>query len=500
MQENNFEKEVRQKMEELQFTPSEPVWQKVALQIRRKRERRRLLLLLPLLIIGSGLTWYFITHTLNAPMADTIVQPEPQHKALPQTKESKPVLQEGDKNKAEGFESDTYRAGNTLGRGNNQVVAAKPLQKEKQTFSKPSATTVSKADATVKQPDVEEEVMPPLPAIPKRKNKNLPGDLHAFVLEQEIKKLDATQQQNENVSNSFRDSSKREQTVIAPIAKDADAPSGTKDSAAIAAVVADKEDTASNAVAQPLLVKKGEEKKKWSYTANVRIGSSGLRSQFPMFQTFSQDRSADFSSNPIPSSGSNNNNAPGLRAPSVASNGFAFSAGAGLRQHLFKNTYVNAGLQYSQYTQRISVGELVSTDTTMLYSGRLDKVSGYYRSGSQNHYTSRYHYLELPVSFEYRLFKKVPLQVQHGASAGYLFKSNALYYNRTAAILFQSDEWQRKWGLQLFTSLDYRLLQKGNLQWFAGPQLQWGLTPLQNNSETQKHHLFFAGMQTRIAF
>jgi hypothetical protein len=35
MQEQNFEKQVQKKMEELSFTPSEPVWQKVEEEIRK---------------------------------------------------------------------------------------------------------------------------------------------------------------------------------------------------------------------------------------------------------------------------------------------------------------------------------------------------------------------------------------------------------------------------------------------------------------------------------
>ena len=57
MQEQNFEKQVKQKMEELSLTPSEPVWKKVEEQIQKKRNRRRFFFWLPLtvLLIGGGL-------------------------------------------------------------------------------------------------------------------------------------------------------------------------------------------------------------------------------------------------------------------------------------------------------------------------------------------------------------------------------------------------------------------------------------------------------------
>lgn len=60
---NEFEKIVQQKMDELKLVPSGPVWQKVEMQIRKRKDRRRLILWLPLLVLllGGGL-WIGIDH------------------------------------------------------------------------------------------------------------------------------------------------------------------------------------------------------------------------------------------------------------------------------------------------------------------------------------------------------------------------------------------------------------------------------------------------------
>ena len=58
MHEQNFEKQVQQKMEELSLQPSAPVWQKVEEQIQKKRDRRRVLFwLFPLLVVGGSTYW-----------------------------------------------------------------------------------------------------------------------------------------------------------------------------------------------------------------------------------------------------------------------------------------------------------------------------------------------------------------------------------------------------------------------------------------------------------
>ena len=52
MQENEFEKRVQQKMDELKIAPSDAVWQKIEPQIRKEKRRRWLLIFLPVMFIG----------------------------------------------------------------------------------------------------------------------------------------------------------------------------------------------------------------------------------------------------------------------------------------------------------------------------------------------------------------------------------------------------------------------------------------------------------------
>src|SRR6476660_6757739 len=51
---NNFEKQVKEKMDELTFVPTAPVWEQIQKQIRAKKDRRRFLLWLPIIILLTG--------------------------------------------------------------------------------------------------------------------------------------------------------------------------------------------------------------------------------------------------------------------------------------------------------------------------------------------------------------------------------------------------------------------------------------------------------------
>ena len=57
MQENEFEKEVQQKMDELKFSPSAEVWKNVSAVIEKRKKDRKIfaIIFLCLLIIGTGI-------------------------------------------------------------------------------------------------------------------------------------------------------------------------------------------------------------------------------------------------------------------------------------------------------------------------------------------------------------------------------------------------------------------------------------------------------------
>ena len=64
---NEFEKQVRQKMNELDFVPAEPVWTKIEEQIRSKKEKKRMIFWLPVvaLLLGGGVLWLSLSNGDN---------------------------------------------------------------------------------------------------------------------------------------------------------------------------------------------------------------------------------------------------------------------------------------------------------------------------------------------------------------------------------------------------------------------------------------------------
>ncbi len=497
MQENSFEKKVQQKMEELSFEPSAPVWQKVELQIQHKRRRRRLVfLLLPLLLVSAGLAIYV---------------------ALNKNESTTSVAQAEKRNKvSENAPSVDINAPAISGESNMQKQTAreetrKMIQKEKETFRESAKLnsylsandknlkgqkgkeTFLKEDKKVQKHQKTKEAAGNI-AEEKEAPQTMMADLHAMVLQNEINKKEKGEKADQNIANPFQ---KKNEITSVHVEKRADtlakqiAAAATPSDSIGQGIVSNEKTLMDSVVA--VSEKAKENQKVWQWALQARVGFSGLRSE--VTDVFGNRYSSDFSSSPA----SGNNSPQPSRIKATSSNGIAMSFGASLRRQVAKNVFVSAGLQYSYYSHQITVGTQVNRDTTLYYNGRLESIGNYFTStGTASSYTNRFHYLELPLAFDYSLFKK--LQVQHGVSIGRLLASNALNYNATSGFYYRSDNWMRKTSFNLFTSINYRLLQKSNLFVIAGPQLQWALSSVQQQQQPNRQHLFFAGVHTQIHF
>lgn len=475
MQENNFEKGIRQKMEDLSFEPSDPVWQKVEMQIQQKRRRRRLaLFLLPLLLAGGAFTWYLATNTNN-----NVTTVATENKPA-QTKSTTPVINERETTQEVATESKekinllVQKEKETLVIGD--VKSTPTHQKEKETFA-----GKTKNEKKVRGTIIEDE------------EGFFESELHALILQNEIDKKEG-KKADEQIDNPFKKKESEWQKNLSNLAiinSELNKEIVQADSTAQAEIAAADNKTDSSTTSNPIKVK--GKRDVWQWSLHARVGVSGLRSN--VTDVFGGQREADFAAAP-----STGNNQPPRIAPGV-NNHVAYTIGATVRRKLAASAFVGLGLQYSYYSTQSNVGTTVNRDTIIFYNGRQASLSNYYsNTGAAKLYKSRYHYIELPLTIDYAPFKNVPLQLQHGVSMGYLVASNALVQSSSSGIYFRSDEVLRKTGFNLFTSFDYRLLKTRSFSLFAGPQLQWSLTPIQKEDGPNKQHLFFAGLNTQLRF
>ncbi len=474
MQENNFEKQVQQKMEELSFTPSAPVWQKVEAQIKQKKERRRVVAwLLPLLLLTGSVVWWQYGVLNKEKTESTAATLSPNNNSFKSPYTNNPTAgtstrEENVTNSSGEPQTTTSATANIPGQNAvlNNESTQKPLQKDYVLLNKHKK---SKGAVRIGQS-----------TIAKVKTNKAP---------REVTRATAAH------------------TIAAPTNTEESIFSGNDTTTAVAAIASEKEISALPSVVDSVPAASADSavavtpapvattNKLWQREVQARVGLSGVRTE--MLNVFASQEAMDFSAAPAPTG----SNAPNLQSSSKSSNGISFSVGAGLRRKAGKRSFVTAGLQYSYYSTVRQVGARVSGDTAVANNGNFSSFRTYYRSNaSTQSYRTQLHYIELPIGFEYQLFQKLPLHLRHGISVGRLVHNNALTYDRQAAIYYPSDRWLRQTAVNLFTTVDYRLLEGSRLALYTGPQLQWGLTPLQTAEAQRKQHLFWAGLNTRLTF
>jgi hypothetical protein len=145
MQENKFDKQVRQAMDDLKLKPSATVWTNVESQIREKRRRRRAFIILPVLL-GIALIGYF--------GQDYLIGNTPAEERDGKILEKKPTISDDNK---------TVPETETSGTVNYDIEAAKETQQEKLTAGKSTTESSRKKISAVK------------------KNRNLDGDASIII-------------------------------------------------------------------------------------------------------------------------------------------------------------------------------------------------------------------------------------------------------------------------------------------------------------------------------
>jgi hypothetical protein len=245
---------------------------------------------------------------------------------------------------------------------------------------------------------------------------------------------------------------------------------------------------------------------KWQWRVHAAGGVSGIAaSTFKFLPVASSgvnsnaqalfDRSFSFSAVNGPA------NAVVQHKPEVYS-GFSFSAGADVKKNISGRLAVTAGLNYSYFSTRVYIGSKVNTATTLNRVNEQVKVNDYFLASgvTREPYTNEYHFIELPLGIDWKIFKKKPLHWHSGVTVSRLLATNALYYSNQQNIYYEDDDVFKKTQFSLFTDLSYRLIKfkKGSLH--AGPQVQLGLSNLLKKEDYGRQHLFFAGLNTHFEF
>ena len=447
---NEFEKQVQQKMEELKLVPSDPVWQKVEMQIRKNKDRRRMILWIPLFVLIAGGLWFGIGQS-----STRISFNKAENKIQKQSPDIKPertnqVVQENSQTLIHPNHAENTKVSVTPNSRNKEIISTS-ADTEKSYFEEIKDRTQISVTESVKvysRPEI--------------------------IIANNVSHKQLTQPQ---ASVNTDDTSLKAIELM-------DTVGSTKEIIDIKTVheLVNQDST---------LIKKPEVKKhavtKWKYNIVTAAGTSGLgRINF-----YDGQKSLNYLPN-YSSSGSTTGGNPPVYGPSKVEHGFSFQLGVAAQKKLGKRTFFSIGLQYNYYSNGIEVGNRVSQNRVIMDYA----VSQYYTNQGTvlEPYKNQYHFISVPAVFDWQILKKHPLNFSTGLSLQYLAHTNALRFDYTTQSYFHDIDAFNRTQLFFDVGLSYCVPLKQKPLTF-GPQLQYGLTQLEKDNAN--HHMFSYGLKAQ---
>ena len=457
MQENEFEKKVREMMEEFKIAPSDSVWDKVEQHI-PKLERRRRWMIFMFLFAGLVVSGYFIyDHYQHADATQNI----------------------------------------TLDNQNNKTKIDSTYNKKK------------------------EEQIVPMIAQQKKKSKNIKKEKNANSFSKTFKKetivfTEKNEQQHNEVTeqqaqapvvNENIDKTKDETSIISNAEKNINDRTN-RNTTTFNAVNEQQKDTLNKRVlkdsTQTEIITKSDKKSSPTQTVNKKwqFGVTAFYGRSDVFQNLFGIK---LNTTTVPASTDQTGVSGFQRAARSFSNSAnakgAFSVGATVKKNFSAKSSLLIGIQYSKYQTEIETGSMKDSNATFLYNNvnaaPTTDLNNFYKPGIGYPYKNNYSFFQIPILYEHSLTKNKLLNLNGGIELSRLISSNALVYDSYNEAYYNNNDLFRKTQVSLLAGINTRF-NLGKTSVGLGPQFRYGLTNLFKRNDYGSQHLFSWGLQANI--
>lgn len=491
MEENNFEKQVQQKMDGLKIPPSDAVWDHVKMNIEKRKSRRWLLLIFLFggIVLLSGL--YYFSADKYSSLDNKLSQNAPAVKAADSLSiNGEDISKEKNVSKEENIsnEESISKAGNI----SKEPSAAK---------NKGSLPKISGNSEFEKGNDHSHNSNAAVDIVDKKKGQNkiktqgLKEHTNGNVIititppQPEVSTLNKTSKQDSTNSVESQPGSIAEKNKIDNLSSNAHK-DNTIDSSShqeIAQQAPVEIDTP--LVQKPLRKSSVKNSKKWNVGIVLSGGISHVGNQFLGLGYSSAAYSQNASSLP-----------PGnvsLSNPSKVKNGLGFIAGIFLEKSISAKTKFSFGINYKEF------------NTSNLVGQRNDSAGSFSSVNADKRYTNNFKFIELPLKVRISLghSKSLPIFWSGGITISQLIKSNALQFDPYtfsndpfAKAYFTDNSLFNKTLLGLNTSFSATIFSNKKSSILAGPYFYYAASRLANEGLYSKKHFVFLGLQTQIIF
>ena len=476
MAENEFEKNVRKEMDEFRLRPSGEVWSKIEERIREKTRKRRILFFIFFSAIALMLGGYGIYH-----FSGSRTRPEAQNELAKSDKSH-------EQNKTESKKEEH----------NKKTIAIKPAIPIRNSEQIKQVHSVEKQKQLV-QFNKEQKIA----AVPggNSKAQEQTTGVDGSGKTQNDKKVDNTKR--ETVSTSLLNAQpETTQTDQKEIAKARNENLTLKDTAG--STLQGSKDTRSVHVPNK---KKGDKiSDKITWGINFSAGTSVITEDAFSFKSSAADVRYVY----LP--GSNTGGGPltggggGAGGPvtyysypqSQNKAAIAFKAGIIARKNISKRSSLSAGLGYSYLADKIKVGAGQSQGQTQSAF-----FSSYYSGSPQQTFTDHFHFIELPLNYNWRVTKNADrfLSLSAGISPSWLLATNALIYDTAfGGVYYHNKELVTKTHFNFISGISYQFKTKRSLEFAIGPRFSFDITEVFKSDLDKRKYLLFTGIGAAMFF
>jgi hypothetical protein len=455
---SEFEKNVRRTMEGLRVHPSVEVWQRVEKQIRENKRKRRILFFIAFSLIGLALAGYGIISLagrsgLNSEAASVRTKDAPMNSTPQKSSNATKIVEK-------------------IPSYNKLVKTQKAL---------PNAT-VARASTANRRPSKNVNRSSEGERLPEKASNSMPEIASSKKTEFQVDSTQVDNSKNLSLSKNPSTHSDGQNRIANPL-----------DSKMVRA----NDSSVSKTVGKLTSVKKPQmrNQNKWKWGIDISLGSSTITQD-----AFSFKGASYSDANAYTAPGSANSGGPTsgvFYGPSGNSAAFAFKTGFQIKNEISARSSVRAGLMYAYMADKIKVGQ----------SGGYNQSSGssrsaYYAATPQNTYTEHFHFIELPLSYDWRMTRNSNryFSLTGGMSGSYLVSTNALVYDTAQHGIYYQDN-------SLFTRMHFNLMggtayhvSTTKAEFAIGPQFSFDLTKLINSDIDKRKYFLYVGLDTRIFF
>jgi hypothetical protein len=485
---NDFEKQVRDKMKELDLVPSAPVWERVQEQIRQKKDRKRAIIWLPLLglLLAGGIWWLndagnnqIIStshHTQTNLPSTQKVHSENNIRSKQESENNSPIEQN-----AATLQNHVERVDQTntsisilpgSGKGSPEIRTSG--------ISSAKIAKRNKINTIIKEPVQLKETKPaenldhtirgivPFSEQQKLSDNHLTGQENAqlsTIRYQPDKMIQVPNEMEKN--NPVRLSEQQTQEIqFKPIVK--------------------------NLSSGPIVnIARGNDRT-WKFGFSGSAGISGAKYGANLFagnKIADAVRIVDSVQPPFIY-----NNAASKESKTIQNN-FAFSAGMIARKSLSNRFVFSAGILYEYLSYNSNVG--IRINQPVAVQGTTNGAL-YYTSYStkQQEYLNQYHFISIPVTIHYQVLRNAPLSINAGLSVKQLVKTNALEFNHTSQMYFYNRNAFNRTQLFPAIGIEYALLKDKSL--IVGPQFESSIVAFEKNGSDE--HLYVGSLKVQWLF